>query len=601
MKKILLPLVACALLGAASCESMLDIPQKGVVSYDDFYANDADAKAALVNMYKQYINNVAATEGIDVPEQVMLNYSADDILAAGGYADDHAPFRYFCEFRYDNANATLKQVYQRYCYSIYHANLVISNFTNENRNGTEPKWTSEYTEQCVAEARVMRAYLHLMMALSWNVPPILDRVYDPDEVIASSESQSQVLEWVIAECEKAINSGKLPKRAGKEDKDNTARMNVGFAQFIAGKAAMFNNDPATAKKFLKPLVENKAAYDLVPSKDFWTLFHIAGDGNSETLFEPNLIEDPSFTSGWGAMMIGRWMVANVFCWRTDALASSPQVHVGNMGWNGGAIQQDFAKRFLEHDGRSPRRLACFLTADEWLYEMDWASDIDPATGQNVNMSLADKKKDPKRGISSANGVYSHGPYFEWKHMVFINPPKILTGGDPYPADNLATTGPASNQTNFGVARLAEAYLLYAEACLETGDKAEGEKYFHAIQERSGSGKITDLTIQNLIEEKQYELWFEGCRFHDVVRWAQKGYVNLDQIFNKSGIHKDVPIVYDAFFTKGEAEHRLYTEPATGELAVVSNDFEIGRHEYFPFPFDVTKMNSHLVSYGAWGK
>ena len=75
MKKILLPLFACALLGAASCESMLDIPQKGVVSYEDFYANDADAKAALVNMYKQYINNVAATEGIDVPEQVIISFS----------------------------------------------------------------------------------------------------------------------------------------------------------------------------------------------------------------------------------------------------------------------------------------------------------------------------------------------------------------------------------------------------------------------------------------------------------------------------------------------------------------------------------------------
>lgn len=599
MKKILLPLFACALLGAASCESMLDIPQKGVVSYDDFYANDADAKAALVNMYKQYINNVAATEGIDVPEQVMLNYSADDILAAGANNEDHAPFRYFCEFRYDNANATLKQVYQRYCYSIYHANLVISNFTNENRNGTEPKWTSEYTEQCVAEARVMRAYLHLMMALSWNVPPILDRVYDPDEVIASAPSQADVLEFVITECEKAINSGKLPKRAGKDDKDNTARMNEGFAQFIAGKAAMFKNEPARAKTFLKPLVENTTSYQLVPSEDFWTLFHIAGDGNSETLFEPNLIDDPAFTSGWGAMMIGRWMVANVFCWRTDALASSPQVHVGNMGWNGGAIQQDFAKRFLEHDGRSPRRLACFLTADEWLYEMDWASDIDPATGQNVNMSLADKKKDPKRGISSANGLYSHGPYFEWKHMTFINPPAILTGGKTYPADNLPNTGPTSNQTNYGVARLAEAYLLYAEACLETGDKAEGEKYFHAIQERSGSNKITDLTFDNLMEEKQYELWFEGCRFHDLVRWANAGKVSLDKVFNQSGIHKDVPVVYDAFFTKGEAEHRLYTEPATGEAAVTGGVFEVGRHEYFPFPLDVTKMNPNLVSYGKW--
>ena len=588
--------MAFALIAATSCESMLDIPQKGVTSYDDFYASDADAEAALTNMYKQYIGNVAATEGIDVPEQVMLNYSADDILAAGANYDNHAPFRYFCEFRYDNANSTLKQVYQRYLYSIYHANLVISNFTNENREGTAPKWESAYTKQCVAEARVMRAYLHLMTALSWNRPPILDRLYNADEVIASAESQSQVLEWVIAECEKAISSGSLPARKGTGDKDATARMSVGFAQFIAGKAAMFNNDPATARKYLGDLI-NSGNYALIPSEDFWTNFHVSGDGNSETIFEPNLIEDPAFTAGWGAMMIGRWMVANVFCWRTDALASSPQVHVGNMGWNGGAIQEDFAERFLAHDGNSPRRRACFLTADEWLYEMDWASDIDPGTGQNVNMSLADKKKDPKRGISSANGLFSHGPYFEWKHMVYINPPKILTGGKEYPADNMKTTGPASNHTNYNVARYAEALLLYAEACIDSSDEAKGLKALQQVQERSGSGKISDkLTFEAVMEEKQYELWFESCRFHDLVRWGNQGKVDLDKIFNQSKIHQEVPTLKDAFFTKGESEHRLYTEYSSVPSGGV---FEKGRHEYFPFPLDVTQLNDNLISYGAW--
>ena len=600
MKKILLPLFACALLGAASCQSMLDIPQKGVVGYDDFYKSDADAEQALVNMYKQYINNVAATEGIDVPEQVMLNYSADDILAAGGHNEDHAPFRYFCEFRYDNANATLKQVYQRYLYCIYHANLVISNFTNENRNGTAPKWESDYTKQAVAEARVMRAYLHLMTALSWNCPPKLDRVYDPDETIKSVENQSEILGWVVEECEKAISSGYLPKRNGTGDKDATARMSVGFAQFIAGKAAVFNNDMATARKYLGDLIES-GDYALVPSEDFWTNFHVYGDGNSETLFEPNLIDDPAYTSGWGAKMIGRWMVANVFNWRTDALASEPKISEGNPGWNGGAIQVDFAERFLAHDGNSPRRLATFLTAEEWLYEMDWASDIDPATGENVNMSLADKKKDPKRGIASANGVYSHGPYFEWKHMVYINPPKILTGGREYPADNVYSDGPTSNQTNYGVARYAEALLLYAEACIGSADAAKGLAALNEVQERSGSGKITPLTIENVIEEKQYELWFEGCRFHDLVRWSQQrpDVIDLDQVFNKSGIHDDVPIAFDAFFKDGEPEHRIYSVPAKDELAIKYNKFEKGRHEYFPFPLDVTKMNPNMKSYGLW--
>jgi hypothetical protein len=42
-------------------------------------------------------------------------------------------------------------------FAIYHANLVMSNFTNENKAAAEPKWTSAYTEQVVAEARVTRA------------------------------------------------------------------------------------------------------------------------------------------------------------------------------------------------------------------------------------------------------------------------------------------------------------------------------------------------------------------------------------------------------------------------------------------------------------
>ena len=604
MKKILLPLLACALIGVTSCESMLDIPQKGVVAYDTYYKSDDDAKAALTNMYSKYINNVAATEGIDVPEQVMLNYAADDILAAGADYNDHAPFRYFGEFRHDNANTTLKQVYQRYVYAVYAANLVISNFTTENRYETAPKHTSAFTEQAVAEARVMRAYLHLMLALSFNTPPILNRVLDADEMPVSAESQEKVLEFVISECEKAIASNKLPDRNGTGDKDATARMSVGFAHFVAGKAAMFMNNTAKAREHLGALIASKD-YALIAGEDYWTNFHVSGDGNSEKIFEPNLFEEPAFTAGWGAMFIGRWMVANVFCWRTDALGSSPQVHVGNMGWNGGAIEPTFAEKFLAHDGDSPRRLACFLTADEWLYEMDWASDIDAATGQNLNLTLEQKKADPKRGISSANGLFSHGPYFEWKHMVYINPPKILTKGKSYPADNMATTGPASNHKNFNVARYAEALLLYAEACLDgsAADKAAGLAALNEIQRRAGVPLSTDLNFADIMEEKQYEMWFENCRFHDLVRWDKYNKIpSIADVFNNGPALKDVPVLYDEFFVKDkpgyQKEHKLYV----GSAARPANfKFEAGKHEYWPFPLDVTNLNPGLTNYGSWGK
>ena len=136
MKKILFPALFALALGFASCADNLDIDQKGVVTTESYYASDADAESALANMYASFVQNVAGSEGIDNPEQVILNYSADDILAAGGNKEDHIGFRVFDEFRYGESNGTLKACYNRYNYVIYSANLIISNFTNENGTST---------------------------------------------------------------------------------------------------------------------------------------------------------------------------------------------------------------------------------------------------------------------------------------------------------------------------------------------------------------------------------------------------------------------------------------------------------------------------------
>ena len=157
MKKIIIPAVLAFAFGIVSCESNLDIDQKGVVSTDNYYATDADAESALADMYASFVQNVAGSEGIDNPEQVIINYSADDILAAGGNKEDHIGFRVFDEFRYNESNGTLKECYNRYVGALYHANLVISNLSNENFDGHEPNYTSAFSKQCVEEARVMRA------------------------------------------------------------------------------------------------------------------------------------------------------------------------------------------------------------------------------------------------------------------------------------------------------------------------------------------------------------------------------------------------------------------------------------------------------------
>ena len=122
---------------------------------------------------------------------------------------------------------------------------------------------------------------------------------------------------------------------------------------------------------------------------------------------------------------------------------------------------------------------------------------------------------------------------------------------------------------------------------------------YGVQRKSdltGAGKINSkLTFEDVMEEKQYEMWFGSCRFLDIVRWSKQGKVNLDQLFNKSGLHQNATTVYDAFFTKGEAEHRLYTEPCSLKF----NDFVVGKNEYFPFPRDYKNANPNLHDVLGW--
>ena len=593
MKKIIIPILLGFALVAVSCQKMLEIPQKGVIDSTNFYLSDADAAAALTDMYATFRDQVGGTEGIDNPEQVILNYAADDILAAGKDYTDHDAFRIFDEFTYDASSGTLKSCYQRYYYAIYHANLVISHFTNENRNGDEPKYTSAYTEQCVAEARVMRAYLHMMTALIWNQPPLMDRVYEGDELPVNDKTQSEILSWVISECQKAIASGKLPKRNGPTDKDATGRMSVGFAQFVAGKAAMFNNDPATARTYLKALIDS-GDYQLIDGDDYWTLFHVSGDGNAEKIFAPNFLQDPSLTSSrWSkGIMCDRWMVANVFNWRSKSLLSIPSVS-NTDGWGGGAVQEDFAEKMVEHEGASPRRLACFLTEDEFLYELEWPKSEFPEG------TLEQMKGDKGRGLA-VGGMFSHGKYFRWKTMSFVVPPKILTKGKDYPQDNIPTLGQNSNETNFWVARYAEVLLLYAEACIGA-DEAEGLKYLNMVAKRAGAPEYDKLTFENVMQEKQYELWFESCRFLDLVRWSKQGKVNLEQVYNGSGIHQHVPTVHDEFSEPDQAGFGKYHKFYTTHSAVPNGGgvFKVGKNEYLPFPRDVKTANPNLKDVLGW--
>ena len=158
MKKIIYSIALLSSMMFCSCEDMLDVPQKATSSTDTFYKTDDDAKSAVTAMYATYINEIGGTEGIWNAYIMGLNYSSDDVFAAGGDINDHADFRILNEFRYDASSGPIGTLYNHIYKAIYSANLVI-NYFGETADTPEGRIADFRTKIAAEKAATGKEYL----------------------------------------------------------------------------------------------------------------------------------------------------------------------------------------------------------------------------------------------------------------------------------------------------------------------------------------------------------------------------------------------------------------------------------------------------------
>ena len=580
MKKIIfsVALLSAGMAFTSCSEDLLEIEQKATSSTENFYKTDADAKSAVTAMYATYAEEISGNEGIWNAYIMGLNYASDDVFPAGGDIADHSGFRECGEFRYDTSFGPVSALYNHIYKSIYSANLVINYFGGD-------KADSQVKKEAVAQARVMRAWAHMLAAQVYYQPPIVDHLIVDDKP-TNAESQKAIFDFCIKECEEAMSD--IPERNGQSDQEGAWYATKGFAQFVAGKSALFAGDNAKAASLLKPLVESPN-YALVPGERFRDLFHVEGDGCEEKIFEINFSANSAASTGAGwayGNKRGRWMVANVLNWRGDDIVgggTNPQI-CSTGGWGGGSINHEFAHKMLANDGDSYRRKATFLTSDEFFYDATlcpWTNDVE--AGGTLS-TRAEKEFDPNRGIKKDAGSFSRSDVMEVKMMMHPND-----------CDPNKVAGDNCNNTNLCLARLGEAYLLYAEACLASGNTAEALKYVNKIQQRAGSKTISSsVDLQTIQDEKQYELWFEGCRWFDIVRWGI-----AKQCWDK--VLDNVPYQYDEYWTSGGTKpHKLYYEVRHPyKEANITLSFTEGKNEYWPIPQTVIEVNDQMHQVRGW--
>lgn len=615
MKKIYLFAVLGVALGFSACNDKLDIAQKASLTTATFYQTDDDFAHALGSAYEQFQCNTmgrAMGPGIYTPARVLANHPGDDVNYGGSMYGDHEFGGSVDEFRFRHTPEAIDYHYQGLYLSIFPDNLVIEKFEAVEN-------PTQFMKQCVAEARVLRAYNYFLLACYWGQPPHITKSISMSDTPTNSDmTQQQYFQWVAQECENAVPD--LLERQSTADKEGAYRITKGFAWAMAGKAYMFAGDFAKAKDCLKKVIDS-GKYALVPAEEWMNLFHIEGDGAPEKVFEVNVRYNPgagewSTGSGLGWNQHSTWMEPQCFQIRTGYFKKPPlnTYNGGVEGWGSIGLPEWYAKAFVENDGVESTRLKnTMVNIEDLIYGTTGIESIDTYYSKlkNIPKDRAGLAKWDKIGISEIAGHYGQSFWIPIKH--------VIRAADASEGDN--KYGNVHRLNNIIIMRYAEVLLNYAECCIRTGAAAEAGDYIRMIQERAGSKTVLSgtPTLIDLKKEKSFELWFEGCRYQDIMRWSKQ---DNDSYDNEALDHmkvqgKHIPHLVDRVFRDPKDypgdEDRVWQHSADGSdkedrfylyhtHEAQDAGYQVGwqeKHRLFPYPQSVIDMNPNITQNPGW--
>ena len=149
---------------------------------------------------------------------------------------------------------------------------------------------------------------------------------------------------------------------------------------------------------------------------------------------------------------------------------------------------------------------------------------------------------------------------------------------------VSTNATKLNQYPWPIIRLADLYLAYAEACVETNDLETAKQYLNKVRERagiptvetawSGVAALDQTKLRQIVrQERMNELYLENQNFWDMRRWLLAG-----QYFNvkAKGLNIAATTIEDYAIVKTIDFERKFEAPTQYLLPIPSAD--INRNE-----------------------
>lgn len=517
MKRQLMTILI-ATLAFSACEKFLTLSPDDYISKENVFKDEVLASAAVANIYGR--------------------------VAWGQNINDGKSYIYLDEACYSNGSPDKTYGFPDDFLRVYDYKLIRE--INELIVGFREHGNTQYE----AELRFLRAWTYFNMARSLGGMPIVgDRVFsytagmDVSTLQLPRSTESEIYDYIIAECDAAASVlSETPSKNGARAVKWTALALKARAALYAASLARYNAALAV------PISTPSHAVGISPSLS--ATYYTKALEAAQAIIDSGKYE---LYKGNADLQANFYEALTVKSGNNEVIWSEDGIYPGKVTmWSANNFPTSLAE---DESSSNITPILNLVEAFEYVSDRDGSLRIEDASGHKILYDNPEDLFDGKDARLWGTVIYP-GATFKGEQVVFqagraipddgaytyqvgaagscdsdgvlitsINGPFTTNDGQRNKSGfcvrkYLDETPKASTRQGSGMwfirFRYAEILLIAAEASLELGQ--DGLPFINEVRERAGIQPLTDLTINDIIQERRVELAFEDHRFWDAKRF-----------------------------------------------------------------------------------
>lgn len=494
MKRTIYILLTAALV--AACVNDLDtlpLNKTEPVSEYVYGTNETAYKEGLGRLYFQFVTN-------DLTDLQQMDGGASEVIRAFWSVQETSTDEAKCSWENDawvralNTN-TWSEVQNDAVYAVYVRTLQGIALVNEYLRQTTPeKLQSRGVSAELArkidgfrdEARFIRAYLYWMaMDCFGSVPFTTEKSPFGGAYFPQQASRTDIFDWCVGELQYLMSedSDLLPARSNYPRADKGSAAGLLARMYLNSKVYTGVERWEEAKEVCEGIFA--MGYALCP--DYAALFR--GDNGENMQARGEMLWAVDYSDSKTQSYGGTSYILSATLASTDITEASRPNGQRN-GWAGLRVPYEFVSTYFNVSGQDYQTGA---------YEVaDKRGEVFYIKGRTESMDGA--------LYNFMNG---------WSCLKFNNIPFGQTNESFLPQSALKTF----SDVDFPMIRLGEIYLIYAEACMNTGAEALALPKLRELSSRAGVEPPQQITQDFLVAERARELMWEAHRRTDLIRYG----------------------------------------------------------------------------------